>query len=107
MVVSNIVLCILLCLSSSGVLLPVSLDCSFFVAPSEEQQKENKKTQYVLDITIHYVQANTNNISEAYSINEKEQRLAGSSISITMLTSHMRCLWTYLICLIIELFQSK
>ena len=35
MVMSNIVLCILLCLSSSCVLLPVSLDYSFFIAPSD------------------------------------------------------------------------
>jgi hypothetical protein len=35
MAVFNIVLCILLCLSSSCVLLPLSLDCAFFVFPSE------------------------------------------------------------------------
>ena len=37
----------------------------------------------MLDITIHYAQANTNNINEAHIINEKEQRLARDQDSVS------------------------
>ena len=43
-----------------------------------QTSQQQQKTQYVMDITIHYTETNTNNVNEAHSINEKEQRLVDS-----------------------------
>ena len=45
---------------------------------TKQQQKQQRKPKYVLDIAIHYTQTNTNNVNEAHNINEKEQRLVDS-----------------------------